>query len=171
MKPNYCTTPDVPECIYCSLVNYGLDCYNNPIQKDPEDGLSKYQRVYAHPEIAAFAQSEKAPHLDALETAGLLEKLDADQCAIIIKLMQSAYRNGQSNQGAEKIDNDCVWINGIGGIEKQTDGTWKLTMPDKPGIVAASVAASALGSVSSEKKARSSRENGKKGGRPKKDKS
>lgn len=31
LKPEYCIWPDVKSCKLCSLVNYGMDCRNNPI--------------------------------------------------------------------------------------------------------------------------------------------
>jgi hypothetical protein len=137
------------------------------------DGLSLYPytvRQSSHPLLPELLPSEVELHIDALTNANIYNDLTQEQQAIIIRLMQTAYRNGQASQGAEKIDNDAVWLDGIGGIEKQPDGTWKLTMPDKPGAVAADVAARALGSIKSDCKARSSRENGKLGGRPKKNK-
>jgi hypothetical protein len=162
MKPDYCIRPNVSDCIFCSLVNYGLDCQNNPVAR-PSEPLSKYQQIY---DSLQLIPSEKTPHLDALEGKGLLDVLTVDQAATIVQLMQSAYRNGQGAQGAEKIDSDAIWVNGVGAIERQPDGTWKLTMPDKG--VDRSAAASAMGSVTGGKKADTARENGKRGGRPRK---
>lgn len=134
MKPNYCTRPDVPECYLCSLVNYGLDCANNPIPVAlPAVPPSKYQQAYD--QLMTYVPSAKAPHLDALDNAGLIDGLAIDQIVAIVKLMQAAYANGQHSQGAEKIDNDAVWLDGVGGIERQPDGKWMLTMPDKPGYL------------------------------------
>lgn len=128
---------------------------------------SKYQQAYDHPDLIEYVPSAKIPHLDALETAGMIEKLDLDDIVIIIKLMQNAYRNGQAHQGAEKIDEGTVWINGIGGLELQSDGTWMLTMPDKKNIeISPSLAASTLGSSKTARKAKTSATNGKLGGRP-----
>lgn len=141
-KPAYCTQPDVAECVYCSLVNYGLDCANNPI---PGYGQisepTKRQQVYDYLRLAAYVPSAIEPHLDALDQAGLIDQLSVEQLVTICRLMQSAYSHGRSSTGAEMIDNDAVWLDGIGGLERQPDGTWLLTMHDKPGAVAASAAA------------------------------
>lgn len=163
MKPDYCTNTNVATCSTCNLVNYGLDCHNNPVTSATAP-LSKYQQVYDA--LRQLVPSEKTPHLDALEDRQLLDDLTVDQATIIVQLMQSAYRNGQASQGAEKIDGDAVWINGVGAIECQPDGTWKLTMPDKG--VDRSAAAAAMGSATGGRKADTARENGKKGGRPRK---
>lgn len=165
MKPDYCNCPDVPACHLCSLASYGLDCYNNPIPTDDNAGEpSKYQQVYDA--LPKYVPSEKTPHIDALKKAGLLDVLTAEQAAQVVVIAQTAYRNGQRSQGAERIDNDAVWLDGVGGLEKQPDGTWKLTMPD--GGVDKSAAAAALGSMTSDKKAAAARTNGKRGGRPRK---
>ena len=60
-----------------------------------------------------------------------LDQLDLDQLTTIVKLMQTAYQNGKASAGAEMVDNDAVWLNGIGGLERQSDGSWQLTMPDQ----------------------------------------
>jgi len=111
--------------------------------------------------------SGKMPPIDALADNGLLGELTPEQAARVVIIAQTAYRNGQASMGAERIDNDAVWINGVGGIERQPDGTWKLTMPEDGGIDK-STAAATLGSVKSEAKAAAARKNGLKGGRPRK---
>lgn len=131
-----------------------------------EEEPSKAQQVYVHPTLRKYTPSEKTPHIDALDTAGLLDALTIDQCAAVVIIAQTAYQNGQRAQGAERIDNDAVWLDGVGGLERQPDGLWKWTVPD--GGIDKSAAASALGSMSSDAKAAAARLNGRKGGRPKK---
>jgi hypothetical protein len=167
MKPNYCTT-NCESCSSCNLTNYGLDCENNPILAEYAEP-SKYQRVVNALREKNYVPSAITPHLDALGSAGLIDALTMEQLVQIVIIAQTAYRNGQQSTGAELIDNDAIWINGIGGLEKQPDGTWKLTMPDKPNAIAAALGRLG-GSVKSERKSSASRENGKLGGRPRKEK-
>ncbi len=121
------------------------------------------------PYLQGYTPSEVYPHIEALQAAGLYERLSEDDQGLVIKLMQAAYRNGKAAQGAERIDTDTVWLDGVGMIERQPDGTWQVTAP--AGELASAVAAElgrAGGSATSEAKRRAARENGRKGGRPRK---
>lgn len=40
MKPEYCTQND-GDCGTCSLVSYGRDCMNNPIEPDEQEQKSE----------------------------------------------------------------------------------------------------------------------------------
>lgn len=117
----------------------------------------------SHPLLPNLTSSEVEPHIAALEEAGIYNDLTQEQQAVIIRLMQQAYRNGQASQGAEKVDSDAVWLDGVGALEKQPDGTWKLTMPDKG--IDTSTAAKSLRAIPSQKRSEQSRVNGQKGGR------
>ncbi|HLA88123.1 MAG TPA: hypothetical protein VJL10_08880 [Anaerolineales bacterium] len=147
-------------------------------------------RQPSHPLLPNFVPSEVEPHIAALEKANIYNDLTQEQQATIIRLMQQAYRNGQAHQGAEKIDNDCVWVNDVGMIERQADNTWIVTGYDAAkdaemirardaelGIGytiqqynewCKSYAARALRAIPSETRSEQSRINGKLGGRPRK---
>lgn len=157
--PSYCLYPGKDTCLDCHLVSYGLDCRNNPvvIETDGDGTLPKYQQAYDHPLLRYYVPSHKTPHLDALEAIGLLDALTVEQIAQIVIIAQTAYQQGQASTGAEKIDNDAVWIAGVGGVERQPDGMWKLTMSDSG--IDKSAAAAALGSSTSQAKADASRRN------------
>lgn len=128
---------------------------------------TKGEQVYraAHP----LGPSESWPHIGALAAAGLLDALSVEQAATIVRLMQAAYRNGQAAQGAEKVDEDYVWLDGVGGLERQPDGAWRLVDPVAAAVQAAATELGRKGGAStSEAKAAASRANGRKGGRPRK---
>ena len=149
-------------------------------------------RQPSHP-LLSMGPSGVEPHIDALASAGIYDDLTQEQQAIIIRLMQQAYRNGQAQQGAEKIDNDAVWVDRVGLLERQPDATtWLVTGYDAAKDAemirardaelgtgytitqynewAKSYYARQLGAIGgssrSKRKAAASRANGRKGGRP-----
>lgn len=137
-----------------------------PLDSD-DDGEqpSKAEQVYRA--VRPLLPSESYPHITALGEAGLLDDLTVEQAAAVVRLMQAAYRNGQGSRGAEKIDDDYVWLDGVGGLERQSDGTWTVTAPEQG--LASSVAADLGrkgGQATSEAKRQAARANGRKGGRP-----
>jgi hypothetical protein len=149
-------------------------------------------RQPSHPLLPDMIPSEVEPHITALEAANIYDDLTPVQQATIIRLMQAAYRNGQAHQGAEKVDGDAVWVDGVGMIERRPDGSWQVTgydaakdaemirareidlgigyTPQQYDAWAKSYYARKLGSLggssTSETKQTASRINGKKGGRP-----
>ncbi len=137
-----------------------------PLDSD-DDGEqpSKAEQVYRA--VRPLLPSESYPHITALGEAGLLDDLTVEQAAAVVRLMQAAYRKGQAAQGAEQIDSDAVWLDGVGMIERQNDGTWQVTGPAEGLTVAvAAELGRAGGSATSEAKRQAARANGRKGGRP-----
>lgn len=114
-----------------------------------------------------YVPSMYEAHIDNLGS-DILEALTVDQATYIIRAMQKAYQNGKESAQSEKIDIDTVWVNGVGMIERAVDGTWKLIGEDSSQFLRQS-AASLLGKSKSAAKSVASRENGKRGGRPRKD--
>ena len=39
-KPSYCIYPKTDNCLDCHLVNYGLDCRNNPVVVEPDENYT-----------------------------------------------------------------------------------------------------------------------------------
>lgn len=145
--------------------------------------------------LRGYVPSEVYPHIEALETTGLYDRLTEDEQGLIIKAMQAAYQRGRADAGAEVVDSDYVWVNGIGGLERQPDGSWEISGYDAPpaGSPMAADLAAELGedysinqyndwarswharqlgrkggSSTSAAKSAASRANGRKGGRPRK---
>lgn len=45
--------------------------------------------------------------------AELIPQLTAQQLALVMDAINAAYQRGRASTGAEMVDTDCVWINGI----------------------------------------------------------
>jgi hypothetical protein len=45
--------------------------------------------------------------------AALIEQLTGKQLAVVMEAINGAYQKGRASTGAEKIDNDCVWVSGV----------------------------------------------------------
>lgn len=105
----------------------GFEIVEETDEPDAED--DDQPNLADHPALRHMVPSAKIPHIQAIEKAGLLDDLTQDQAAQVVIIAQAAYQRGRAATGAEKIDADAVWVNGIGAIEKQTDGAWKVTVP------------------------------------------
>ncbi len=71
------------------------------------------------------------------QASHLIDQLSPASLADVIVLMQHAYQHGKADAGAERIDADAVWVNGIGALERQPSGDWVLTIPAANVTVAA----------------------------------
>lgn len=73
----------------------------------------------------------------------LIKNLSSKDLAIVIESVNKAYHNGRTSTGAEMIDTNCVWVNGINKmIEWNEEGAeyQKVTEPCEPwGTVTKSV--------------------------------
>lgn len=52
----------------------------------------------------------------------LKDKLTAKELSLVMQAMNDSYHAGRTSTGAEKIDADCIWINGIGMMEIVEEG-------------------------------------------------
>ena len=111
--PNYCTrTPKPRTCAGCSLVNYGLDCANNPMpaskprKSKQERALAKYN---GHRGSATVAHVERNIE-SAYPTA--YRDLTGVQYGRLMSVANTSYHDGRASAGAELVDDDLVIVRG-----------------------------------------------------------
>ena len=113
MKKNYCTQ-NSGKCSTCSLVNYGMDCANNPLPS-PKTSQTKIERLIAKGHWHKGPVTTKAV-LEQIPQA-LIPTLSSTQLAMIADAINTAYHAGRASAGAEVIDESptdgAVWINCI----------------------------------------------------------
>lgn len=96
-------------CETCSLVNYGLDCANNPIETKPVKRLRGWDAAMAsydghHGPVTVKAVLAQIPQ-------ELKERLTGHELGLVMSAVNAAYHNGRSSMGAEVCDGSFVWVN------------------------------------------------------------
>lgn len=104
MKP-YCTQ-NSGDCATCSLVNYGLDCANNPIATQNYDPI--VPTTYD-----GFKGAQTINHIKKLIGPELAECLADKEYGLVMSAVNRAYHEGKKSAGAERMDSNAVWINGL----------------------------------------------------------
>jgi hypothetical protein len=88
----------------------------------------KISRLGENLNRAGFLPSAREANVDAiLAHSTLAQELSAAQLTQVARLMQSSYQAGLQLAGAEKIDIETVWVNGVGLLERMPDGTWQVS--------------------------------------------
>lgn len=89
MKKEYCTQNN-GDCRTCSLVNYGLDCRNNPVEKAhkniPHQRMMEAYGGFAGPQTLR-AINEQIPE-------ELKKRLTYREYGLVMKAVNDAYHNG-----------------------------------------------------------------------------
>ena len=115
----YCTRNN-GDCSTCNLVNYGLDCGNNPLPVSPRKG-TKMDRAMAN--YAGFKGTQTVGHIKKLIGKELEGCLTGREYGLVMSAVDRAYQAGKASAGAEMIDDTCVWINSLNrSIEWQEVG-------------------------------------------------
>jgi hypothetical protein len=102
MRP-YCTQNN-GDCSTCSLVNYGLDCANNPISTEVPGPI-------APATYDGFKGAQTINHIKRLIGPELAERLKNEDYGLVMSAVNRAYHEGKASAGAEMIDDNAVWIN------------------------------------------------------------
>ena len=108
MKKSYCTQNN-GDCSTCNLVNYGLDCTNNPIEAKPIRKGTKTARAMAA--YDGFKGSRTVAHIQKLIGKEIAERLTGHEFGLVMSAVNRAYHEGKASTGAEVIDGDYVWVN------------------------------------------------------------
>jgi len=93
-----------------------------PITSIPEED-SLYLYTYLH---TSLEYDDIKRHVDFIIQENIFDLFTHEQIAHIVNFMQAAYTDGQNQAGAERIDNDTVYVNTLGLLTRQEDGSWTL---------------------------------------------
>jgi hypothetical protein len=100
MRKSYCTQNN-GTCSTCSLVNYGMDCSNNPIGNNHPRGTrsSRMMAAYTghHGPVTVEAVLAQIP-------VELGQKLTGRQLGLVMSAINAAYHNGRASTGAELLE-------------------------------------------------------------------
>jgi len=105
MRPSYCTQND-GRCATCSLVNYGLDCVNNPIpHKVPQTRHTRMMATYK-----GFSGPRTVEAVLAQIPEDLQGRLTGRELGMVMTAVNTAYHNGRASHQGIDICDDCVWL-------------------------------------------------------------
>jgi len=127
MLKSYCTQNN-NDCATCSLVNYGLDCANNPLPQVIQLQTEYYDRVKALTNISRFHRTFETIWDGIPEI--LKEQLSPDQLSLVVDTKAQSFADGKASAGAEMIDSNCVWINGLNRAIEWTEEGAEYQQPE-----------------------------------------
>ena len=121
MKKEYCTQNN-GNCQTCSLVNYGLDCANNPIAppKKPNGPGNKWSRVMANYNgHKGWATIEHVEHNIASAYPTAYAELTGVQYGKLMSVANTSYQDGKASNKIEMwaYDSDLDWLAGMRGTD------------------------------------------------------
>lgn len=112
----YCTQNN-GDCKTCSLVNYGRDCHNNPINK-----TQKTKKLRGRAAAMDAYNGHNGPvTLAAVEDQipdELRQRLTGREYGLVMSVVNTAYHNGRASHGGLDLCDDCVWLPWGGGTTK-----------------------------------------------------
>ena len=106
---SYCTQNN-GDCTTCSLVNYGMDCTNNPVPEffNPRKGNKESRAMAAYD---GFKGGQTVAHIKKLIGKELAGRLTGHELGLVMSAVNRAYHEGKASMGAETVDGDYVWVN------------------------------------------------------------
>jgi hypothetical protein len=112
MKKPYCTQNN-GDCFTCSLVNYGMDCANNPISTKPITGTKMVRALAAYD---GHKGEQTVNHIKELIGPELAGRLTGKEYGLVMSAVNRAYQEGKASTGAEMIDDNAVFINKLNRV-------------------------------------------------------
>lgn len=109
MEKSYCTQNN-GKCETCSLVNYGLDCGNNPISQQSRKG-TKEDRVMAA--YDGFKGGTTVAHVQKFVGKELTDRLTGHELGLVMSAVNRTWHESKALCGAEVIDGSYVWVNAL----------------------------------------------------------
>jgi rubrerythrin len=137
----YCTQNN-GDCTTCGLVNYGLDCGNNPVQEGVKKTATKHERMMAV--YNGFKGTNTVNAVLEQIPDELKDQLTGRQLGLVMSAVNSAYHNGRASTGAEVIDGELIWVNHLnmlfdlseltGNICHRCGHQWRQDTSEKPKV-------------------------------------
>jgi len=108
MKKSYCTQNN-GDCTTCSLIKYGLDCKNEPVQSffNPRIGNKESRAMAAYD---GFKGGTTVAHVKKLVGKELADKLTGHELGLVMSAVNRTWQEAKASTGAEVIDGEYVWI-------------------------------------------------------------
>lgn len=114
MRKAYCTQ-NKGDCTTCSLVNYGMDCANNPIStKAPKQ--TRYTRMMEA--YGGFSGTRTVEAILSQIPDNLQRQLTGKQLGLVMAAVNKAYHNGRASLHGIDLCDDCVWLPWGGGVDE-----------------------------------------------------
>lgn len=117
MRKAYCTQNN-GDCRTCSLVNYGLDCANNPVSTKPPRQTRWTRTMVAYD---GFKGERTVQAVLTQIPEDLQRQLTGKQLGMVMSAVNKAYHNGKDACGCEIIDGDAIWINSLNALVELSD--------------------------------------------------
>ena len=105
-KPSYCTQNN-GDCKTCSLVNYGMDCKNEPVQSffNPYKGNKESRAMQTYD---GHKGGQTVAHIKKLIGKELADRLTGHELGLVMSAVNRAWHEAKASTGAEMVDDNAV---------------------------------------------------------------
>lgn len=109
-KKDYCTQNN-GDCLTCSLVNYGMDCLNNPVKGMAPITSMAHKGIKMDRALATykgFSGGATVSHILRIIGDDLSNKLTGHELGLVMAAVNQAYYEGAKKGGQEITDFICL---------------------------------------------------------------